>query len=52
MTILPMSFPHQMAAQHLQKQGVQKSLKTDLSSGENASFMVTAYLNYQVPCLN
>lgn len=24
----------------------------DLSSGENASFMVTAYLNYQVPCLN
>lgn len=28
MTILPMSFPHQMAAQHLQKQGVQKSLKT------------------------
>lgn len=24
----------------------------DLSSGENASFMVTAYLNYYVPCLN
>lgn len=23
-----------------------------LSSGENASFMVTAYLNYHVPCLN
>lgn len=24
----------------------------DLSNGENASFMVTAYLNYLVPCLN
>lgn len=30
----------------------EKLVAWDLSSGENASFMVTACLNYHVPCLN